>query len=195
LLSIYILCSPSAAFGQRFAFGLAGGVSLTDDFQRQSYPIENYTVTYYSTAKDYIVGPTLEVGLPFHLSVEVDALYRPLNFAFMGVYPNGSLEELHPSNTVLTWEFPVLAKYRIRTGVLNPFVEAGPSFRASGNLNNTGPSHGGFTAGAGVEAHFYKFRIAPEFRYTRWAADTVSSPPFTNPNQVEFLVGLSFAPR
>jgi hypothetical protein len=75
---------------------------------------------------------------------------------------------------------------------VKPFVEAGPSFRSSGNLNGTLPSKEGVAAGVGVEAHVWKLRIAPQVRYLRWARDgvTVLSPP-TVPDQVEFLVGIS----
>src|SRR5690349_9692221 len=30
-------------------------------------------------SRSFVVGPTLEIALPFGLSAEVDALYRPLN--------------------------------------------------------------------------------------------------------------------
>src|SRR5260370_32221195 len=72
--------------------------------------IDGAGLRFCSTSKDYIVGPMMELGLPFHLSVEIDGLYRPLNFTSAAVNPDGSLNSVLPA-TVVTWEFPVLAKY------------------------------------------------------------------------------------
>ena len=33
----------------------------------------------FSASKNYVVGPMVELNLPFGLAVEADALYRPLN--------------------------------------------------------------------------------------------------------------------
>ena len=73
-------------------------------------------------------------------------------------------------NTVVTWQFPVLVKYKFPLGRLSPFLEGGPSFRSAGNLNRSDPSHVGVSAGVGVEAQWRRLRIAPRVRYTRWAA-------------------------
>lgn len=78
--------------------------------------------------------------------------------------------------------------------LITPFVEAGPAFRTSGNLNGASPSNHGFVAGVGAEAHVWKFRVAPQFRYLRWARDQAVTyfAPFTVPDQVEFLVSVSY---
>jgi hypothetical protein len=193
---VLLLLCASVAFGQPIALGLVGGAAVTDDFLRQSVPeVDGNTLAYYSVSKDYVVGLMVEVGLPFHLSVEVDGLYRALKFGYDGVLPNGSLQYTHPSETIVTWEVPVLAKYRFHTPIVSPFVELGPSFRSSGNLNNTRPSHAGFSVGGGVEAHLGRLRIAPEVRYMRWEAGAALYPPVTNPNQVEGLVSFSYSIR
>jgi hypothetical protein len=200
------------AFGQHLSFGAIGGASLTDDFHNEIIGIfpspqgglVSVPTRFYSTSKDYIVGPMVELGLPLHLSVEIDGLYRPLNFTSAAVNPDGSLNSVAP-NTVVTWEFPILGKYRFPIHRVEPFVEVGPSFRTSGNLNGASPSNHGFTLGVGVEGHLRKLRIAPTVRYTRWAADEVRcfavprsgcsldiQQPLTIRNQAEFLVGFSF---
>src|SRR5258708_39202810 len=51
--------------------------------------IDGAGLRFCSTSKDYIVGPMMELGLPFHLSVEIDGLYRPLNFTSAAVNPDG----------------------------------------------------------------------------------------------------------
>jgi hypothetical protein len=180
----------TVAFGQPLSFGVVGGASLTQDFQNQR--VGNMIA--YSTPKRWIAGGMVEVRLPLHLSVEVDGLYHELEFTDAFIEPNGTLNSVSPA-PVVTWEFPLLAKYRFSLPVMKPFVEAGPSFRTSGNLNSTLPSSHGFTAGVGLEAHAWKLRIAPQVRYSRWARDRrspYSFAPSTVPDQAEFLVGISF---
>ena len=211
-LIIGIAGAPLSAFGQHLSFGIIGGAGLTNDFDNEIigfFPspqggLVSVPTRFYSTSKDYIVGPKVELGLPLHLCLEIDGLYRPLNFTSAVVEPNGSLNSVSPA-TVVTWEFPVLAKYRFPLQVVEPFVDVGPSFRTSGNLNGASPSNHGFTVGGGVEFHLSKLRISPGVRYTRWAADDVhcfAAPrskcsldiqqPLTIRNQAEFLVGFFF---
>jgi hypothetical protein len=127
-----------------------------------------------------------------HWSVEIDGLYRKLHFTEAFVEPNGLLNSVSPS-PVITWEFPILAKYRLNLPRLKPFAEVGPLFRTAGNLNGTNPSHTGITAGLGVELHTAGLTFAPAVRYSHWAADSVS--PFINAHskedQLEMLVGVS----
>ena len=185
--------------GRQFSFGVIGGAALTDAFgYERSGSItgtgggtEQIGLRSYSTRKDYIIGPMVEIGLPWRsLSVEIDALYRPMSLTMAAVLPNGTLNSVSPA-TVVTWEFPALAKYRFTSGKLEPFIEAGPSFRVAGNLNDAAPSVYGGTAGLGVEAQVGKLRISPVVRYTHWAADAAFGAQ-TKRNQVELLVGVSF---
>ena len=126
----------------------------------------------------------LESGLSKSLSLEVDGLYRPL------ILSEGQRA------TVLTWEFPVLAKYRLSAHGTRPFVELGPSFRTAGNLSGTNPSRYGVTSGAGVEARTRWLTVSPAFRFTRWTVDPVgdmfSPHTYTIRNRAELLVGFSF---
>lgn len=117
---------------------------------------------------DKVALGLVELHLPLHWSVEVDGLYRTLHFTTAGVEPNGTLNSVSPS-PIVTWEFPVLVKYRFQFPKVKPFVEAGPSFRTAGNLNGTEPSHRGVTGGFGVEMHSHGLAIAPVLRYTHWA--------------------------
>ena len=95
-------------------------------------------------------------------------------------------------NTVVTWEFPILAKYRFPFHTFKPLIELGPSFRSPGNLNGTAPSVYGGTVGIGIEAPVGKLRLAPVLRYTHWAADGEFFQPRTKRNQIELLVGIAF---
>ena len=192
-LAAVILRVPPATFGQTVSIGVVGGAGLTDDFRREVLPAFQGVPgeINYSTPKRYIAGAMVELGLALHFSLEVDGLYRPLGYTFAGIEPNGTLNSVSPA-TVVTWEFPVLAKYKFSFRGVTPFMEAGPSFRTTGNLNSANPSHYGITAGFGVEVHVCSLNIAPAVRYTHWAADTVQSVQ-TIPNQLEFLVGFSRA--
>ena len=96
------------------------------------------------------------------------------------------------SFTVLTWEFPVLAKFKLPVLKTRPFVEFGPSFRASGNLNDARPSRQGITEGIGMELHKRGPAITPTLRFTHWAADPTPNAKATHPNQIDLVVGLRF---
>ena len=180
-----ILGAPCCAYGQSLSFGVVAGAGLSSDFRTQYIQTGNTALLDYSTPKRYLVGPTLEFGLPANFSLEVDGIFRPIEYTFAGVEPNGKLNSVSPS-PVITWEFPVLAKYRFALGPLKPFAEAGPSFRTAGNLNGTNPSHKGITAGVGFETRLWGLNIAPTLRYTRWAEDHQ-----TTPDQLELMVGIS----
>ncbi len=198
-----VFTSGESSFGQssgrQFSFGVIGGAALTDAFGHESTGfflgpngLEPRLSRSYSTLRDYGIGPMIEVRLPWRgFSVEIDALYRPMNLTMAGVRPDGTFHSISPA-TVVTWELPAVVKYRFRSHVLKPFIEAGPSFRVAGNLNNAAPSPYGGTAGLGVEAQLGRVRIGPVMRYTHWAADPDFAGSRSKRNQVELLVGLSF---
>lgn len=189
-LSILCLLLPASLWAQHLSIGVTGGLGLTGAFIDRSTPDTGHT---YSEAKDYLAGPAIELRLPFSLAVEFDALYRPLHLteSFFNFLNNTTQIS---QGTVKTWQFPLLAKYRLPGRGIRPFVEAGPSFRHTATstlfLGNPQQSNHGFTAGGGGEIRIWKLRVAPEFRYTRWAADTYF--PFPNSDQAELLAGLWF---
>jgi len=146
-----------------------------------------------STPQRWIAGGTVEARLPLHLSVEVDALYHILRFR-EGNQSGQAQPQLFQYQHSVTWEFPVLLKYRFQLPLVKPFIDAGPAFRYSYARSYTNPSNHGFTAGLGVEAHLRKLKIAPQFRYLRWARDQ-NVPRFaltTVTDQVEFLTAITF---
>jgi hypothetical protein len=178
---------PLGLVGQDLSIGAIGGGSLTDAAQSETA----YNIRTWSQSKDWIAGAAFELRFRSRFSVEVDALYRELHATMASVGPHGSLNGVSPFR-VETFEFPVLAKYQFGAGTLKPFLEAGPSFRATGNLNFF-PSHHGVSAGFGMETHWRGLNIAPVVRYTRWAQDMPSFRPVSQLNQVELLVGVSRA--
>jgi len=193
----YLLVPVLSAYAQPFSFGIVGGEGLTQDFQNYNLlpngPFLGYTIVGISTPQRWIAGATVEARLPLHLSIEADGLYHILQFR-TGNQTGQAPPKLFADQHSVTWELPVLLKYRFQLPLLKPFVDAGPAFRYSYSLSYTNPSNHGFTAGLGVEAHFWKLKIAPQFRYLRWARDqNVPRLALTTvTDQVEFLTAITF---
>jgi hypothetical protein len=192
---ILLACSLTTAFAAEhiLSFGIKGGVPLTDVLSDRSFTSVDVVTRVFSDSKNYVIGPTVELNLPFGLSVEADALYRPLNLTTeTTVFPRPLTrisEDIHSA------EFPVLAKYRfLHAPLVKPYVAAGPIFRyiaaPASYLSNAG-----FAAGGGVELKMLVLKLSPEIRFTRWGSDAatsiVNAPP-SSLNQAEFLIGLSF---
>jgi hypothetical protein len=174
---------PLYVNGHRLGLGLLGGLSVNGEFY--------YPASEVRERIGYLAGASGQLELRHELALEVDAVYKPLRNSF------GQGQGF----TVLTWDFPVLAKYHVAKLGRAPFVEAGPSFRLSGNLNGYNPSHYGATVGAGMETHAGGALLSTALRYTRWAKDGFPyylppgvhhDYPRTNVNAVELIFGIGF---
>lgn len=174
--------------GRKLSLGAVAGLPVTRGFGPNS---DGSAV---GERMRFLAGVTTEINLAGNVSVEADGIYKLLNGTSDPSYGQ-------PHFSVLTWQIPVLAKFRFARPGWTPFAEAGPSFRLTGNLNGYDPSHYGITAGAGVEARTHGFRLSPTLRYTRWATDP--APLWfqsgvdryysrTNANSVELIFGISF---
>ena len=64
-----------------------------------------------------MVGASGELRLPFRLGIELDILRRPVGYEF------GALTTSRVEGSF--WEFPLLVKYRVRPGLVTPFVAGG----------------------------------------------------------------------
>jgi hypothetical protein len=164
-------------------FGVPGGGAPTKGFAKRplAYPIEE--------KMRWLAGVSLETHLYKSLSLELDAIYRPLYGRTVFEVPGFPI--FRDPFMVITWQFPVLAKYRFAGSRFTPFAAAGPSFCASGNKNSYEPAHLGATGAAGIETLAGPFRLAPSLRHTRWQSDGQRFAR-TNPNQVEILFSLTF---
>jgi hypothetical protein len=175
---ILILClaggvALSGPLGAGFKVGVpVTGLVMSSDNDSGAFP---------SRGGWFVIGPTVELRLPLGLGVEVDALYRSVKNP-----PGGS------------WEFPILAKYRLPVrGRIAPFVVGGGSFGRNELLraNQVGPAGTttGYVAGGGVEAKVRWLRLAPEVRYTHWTGNfSFRGADLTHRNEIEFLVGIVF---
>jgi len=176
--------------------GIRGGVPFTGALSDLTTHGVDVISRSFSDSNQYIIGPMVELHLPFGFSIEADALYRPLNVATESqVAPQQAV--FRTSKNVSSWEFPILGKLRLPlVPLVKPYVDAGPSFRVAGSDLSFVYSKG-LTVGLGLELKISKLRIGPEIRYTRWGSDTKPSVSSlvsiaSNSNQGEFLVGISF---
>jgi hypothetical protein len=186
----FLLITCSA---QNLSVGFAGGGAPTNAFETTNAGVPG-TFTSYSQAKDYVVGLMLEYRLAGNLSVEGDALYRELHLTVAFVEPSLVLYAVSPS-PVVTYELPLMVKYRFRGSKADPFLEAGPVFRPTTNLN-ANPSHYGVGAGIGVTARWKQFEITPVLRYTHWVHDRpLQNLAESESDQLELLLGVSGHPR
>ena len=186
------LLTPGAS-AQRVSLGAVVGGYVNDDFDSRYVPgpLDNPPSWSRSESGGYVVGASVDVRLFPHLSLGLEALYRPLHYGqSTGFFQDGVVRSFIP---VVTFEFPVLVKYKFTLGRVRPFLEGGPSFRTAGNLNSASPSHFGVNAGVGLETRWRSLRIAPKVRYTRWAEDGPAADVRTRSDQLEFLVGFSYA--
>ncbi len=182
--------SSLSLHGKTIRLGLIAGTPLTGGFDSVTGPVE---------LQGYMAGLLAELAWNQRISLEVNGIYRPLRAPYVRDGTDGRLSQ--NEITVLTWQLPVLLKYRMEPLFgIQPTIEGGPSFRFSGNRNGYDPSPIGATAGIGGEFGFHAMKIGPVLRYTKWAEDTDpyknqprrSHPPRTNPNQVEVVVTFSF---
>jgi hypothetical protein len=144
-----------------------------------------------SALQRFTVGPTAELHFPFHLSFEVDALWRQSS-----LYQNGANINL-VNASVHDWQVPFLAKYELHFGPVHPFLDGGVVYRhvsATSGAAPDNPNSSGVSFGGGVTLKLGPFRLSPEVRYTRWPsppAYNISSAQSTA-NQADLLVGLTF---
>ncbi len=187
LTAISYATSPSSwrVKGRRIRLGVVAGTPFTGGLNHGPK-----AMPYISELRGYMAGLAVDMELDRRLSVEVDGVYRPYRGFNLGYSLDG--RSWRSEFTVLTWQFPVLAKLNLRPSArFQPIVEAGPSFRLYGNTGLK-PARIGFTVGAGVETKVGRLAIGPAVRYTRWTRDTLYSWPRTAQDQVELLLKFFF---
>ncbi len=106
------LLAPFAS-GQRVSLGVVVGGYANEDFDSRYVPHPGYlpSITE-SDSGGYVIGPSLNVSLFPRFSIGVEALYKPIHYrAVVGLSSEGAVLGFAPP-TVVTWQFPVLVKYR-----------------------------------------------------------------------------------
>jgi opacity protein-like surface antigen len=206
-----LLLSAAALAAQPIGFGFKAGVPLNDflDTARSGH------ITFDTHTNRYIIGPSVELRLPFGLGIEFDALYRHFGYSASGA---DILQNTFTSSTTTSaWEFPLVAKYRFKEiPLVHPFIEAGVSWdhltgvsqsitstvnliTRTSSTSNPPELHKdtvtGFVIGGGIDFKLLVIHVVPEIRYTRWGSKhflDINGLLNSNQNQGEFLVGFKF---
>jgi opacity protein-like surface antigen len=211
-LLLLFLLGAASCFSQPFSAGLKAGVPLTDFIST----VETGQVNFTTATNRYIIGVGAELHLPAGFGIELDALYRHLNYASVGTSTGLSVVTVSTNATTNAWEFPLMAKYRFPGKIARPFVGAGVAWDSLQGLSQTirttiagtttttttsNPTQlknnvtTGFVMGVGLDVHALVIHVSPEIRYTRWGAKHFLDPNggmSSNQNQAEFLVGITF---
>jgi hypothetical protein len=192
------LLAAAALPAQPVSFGLKGGVPLTDFISALG---NSPSLSAVEHPQRYLLGPTVELKLPFRFALEADVLYRRINYQTVSSTKTTIATALVTSND---WEFPILLKYRFGgKKPVRPYVDAGVAFdrlqgltdaalNGIGSLKNSGTT--GAVAGVGLDLHLLVLHISPEIRYTRWTSQhfNVANVLASQQNQAEFMVGITF---
>jgi hypothetical protein len=207
---IFIVCfiGTSVAYGQRFSYGVKGGIST---FEPEGAGNDE--------SKHYIVGATIEFRLWHGFAVEGDFLYRRNGFNAQFNYGAGvpygadsTLLSISDRPRFNVFELPVLGKYYFRhDSKVQPFVLTGYTLRKGlvdsnekftiqnnstgktstvvfNNSNWTGLDIGA-SFGTGVRWKVGPVAVAPEVRYTRWGSHPNIG---FKKNQADVLLGITF---
>jgi hypothetical protein len=193
------------AQAQPISYGVKGGVPLDS---HDSNPFSQNNESRWNG------GPSVELHLPWNLSVEFNGLYRSSHANWVLPIqrfraPNPYL--LQSTEKSRIWDFPLLLKYRFLTDSrIRPFVSAGASwsYRRSegtafysclgpeGSCSSPGfpevraaelkssQTRSGPAAGVGVDFKMKYFTLSPELRYNQWSGN--------KRNAFTILLGLSF---
>ena len=170
---------------QILSIGLKGGVPLNDALNTPLQP--SAALTYIENTHRLVLGPSVEVRLG-QFGIELDALHKSFDYR---------LSSANAGQSPGVWEFPLLAKFRIIPGVIQPYVEGGFSFSRLTNVQDLialkNRSSKGLVIGGGVELRLGIVRISPEIRYSNWLDRNLDIAALqSRQNQMTFLVGFTF---
>src|SRR5437763_5660165 len=168
---LLLLVAGTTASAQLISFGAKIGAPLKDsNLNSNSSPFSTSNIGRWSG------GPTIELHLPYRLSIEVDALYHSrtqtdtFGTRLGDPASDGGTPFLFASRTrTKAWEFPILIKYRFLNGPIRPFVSAGASLTHEDNENSNSLSCLGSLAGCAAasprfffgQSKFSTFRKGP----------------------------------
>ncbi|MEP6963638.1 MAG: hypothetical protein ABI995_16275 [Acidobacteriota bacterium] len=158
---------------QPVGVGIKLGVPATD-------ALKVIQTTSIGSSDRFVWGPYLELHLPGGNSIEIDALRRGYDF---NVFKGNS------------WEYPVVLKHRIGSGLIRPYFEGGAAFSRLSDIRLSTLQHRsnyGLVAGGGVQINLFLVKLSPEIRYTGWALRNFDGSLQTNRNQFTVLMGFGF---
>lgn len=183
------LILAGSAFSQHLDFGfdagVKGGVPFTDVLE--SAGVINTSNLSLKRTNDYLIGPVVELRIPFGFAFEVDGLYRGTEYQTIQNNVTTTLD-------AHAWEIPYLVKFRFPIPLLKPFISGGGAYRTFTNLQPAvTPTHNAFVLAGGLELRISRLRLSGEARWLHWDA-----PPSNGnavrlaQNQGEVLFGFVF---
>lgn len=121
----------------------------------------------------FVAGVAVVADITRRWSVEANALSRNYKSDItLRRTLNGQLIEFKDSSSITyPWEFPVLARFALRTGEVRPFVALGPAFRQPKQEAGVDLATFGWAGSVGIDWAVKGLRLAPSLRYTRWGRD------------------------
>ena len=215
---LLLLLGAGTAFCQPVSFGVKLGVPLTDfvNAVKTSNSAGSF-LSYATHTNRYIFGVGGEIKLPLHLGIELNALYRHVNYSSTQQISGITTTIVNANTSAHDFEFPLLLKFRFGGKLVKPYIAGGVAWDTLAGLkqdvrtsilNVTGgtstststPSQlqhktsRGYVAGAGLDIKILLIHIKPEVRFTRWGAEHFfdASLLHTNQNQGEFILGIQF---
>jgi hypothetical protein len=181
------MLTAAAACAQGLSVGVYAGAPFTDVEHNATIG----GVSYLPKSPKFLVGGGVQLNLPLHLRLELDALARGASFRASNLTSDTNATE---------WRFPLLLQYRFGSkSVIQPFVGVGASFEhlyqiknaaTSGTGSFASNSPGGMVIDGGLDFKLKVIRISTEVRYTRQFNDAVVS--LSQLNQADVLVGIHF---
>lgn len=177
---------PAVGQDQIVSVGVKAGVPLTDALSTPLQP--SAALQYLQNTHRLVLGASVELHLPARFGIELDILHKSFDYRISAANAGQSPGQ---------WEFPLLAKFRILPGAIQPFIAGGVSFSRLTSVEDLialkNRSSQGIVLGGGVDLRIGVIRITPEIRYTNWTtANFDISALQSNQNQATVLVGFTF---
>lgn len=211
-VSILLLCTIEA-FPQRnleLQFGARGGILFDPSIESGLNGVAGGLSSQAYDRPPFSAGPTFAALFKDRIAIELDALYTSIE-------GKGGATTAGISTTSSThgwsWEFPVLADYRVVRAPLGLYfgggIVAGTSSGGTTQIRTTSNPTGAtavrteafntavsqlpaVVVNGGMEWRSTRIVIRPELRYTRWSSVSESVIAIRYPNQFEYLIGISF---
>ena len=206
----------TVAMAQPVQIGVKVGVPVTEYFDTGATGGLHGDSHYTATARRYVLGAW--IGWRF---LEADVFFHRMGYVgYVNTFDNGNFTNSVVDVIGNSWDFPLVAKYRVRRAFLlggGVMRYVGP-VRGRGHatvgslitqsstttpVDTTDPTdlrkrwYPGITTGIGVECPVGRVAIVPEFRYTRWTANIAGEGGVLrfSPNQLEVMVGFAIGGR